>query len=174
MDFLILVVIIAVIGGAVYWFNTRQNEESDQPVQSRTSSYNQQSEYADLMKLKKSTIQLREHKKIEGTISSNSVTLISELSYSRDEFYGWIDIIDGYHDTPPTDRSYDKVKSWEYLGFADRNNASQRSKDFNDLVALFRKEVDAIIQEMTKDRWTSDLTLDDNGKRVFVLTRDSE
>lgn len=169
----IVIVVIAMIGGVVYYLFGRRNKPSDEaPTAQPTSSYTQKSEYADLMKpVAKSSARLIDHKQIEGEITTDTVTLVSKLTYSRDEFYAWIDIIDEHHANPPTDRQYDKIQSWEYLGGADRFDARQRQRDFDRLIKLFRERVDEIIAEMSADGWSSELSSDSNGKRIFLLTR---
>lgn len=173
MEIFILLALIVIVGGAYYWFNLRQSDEKviDSPPQK--SSYNQKSEFADLMKptKPKSSPKLTERKKIEGEITSDAVTLIAESSSGRDEFFGWIDIIDGHHTEPSANRDYEKVQSWEYLGFGDRFDSNQRGKDFDQLRKQFWQKVDGISANMASENWTSEVSSDSGGKQIIFLTR---
>jgi|GEM_PF-2716631 len=138
------------------------------------NSYNQKSEYADLMKPQKSNATLKEHKKIEGEITSDTVTLITKSGSGRDEFFGWIDIIDGHHTEPSVSRDYEKIQSWEYLGSGDRFDASQRSRDFKQLRTQLKQKVDRLIATMSSDSWTSEISSEDEKQQIYLLSRNND
>ncbi len=168
MEIFILLVIV-IFGGVFYWIRTNNSESNREQAPTSLPSYPQPS---SVSKPKKIELNLTENKKIDNEITSDTITLISKSSFARDEFFASIDVIDGHHPEPLTIGKDDKIKSYTYLGFGDRYDSAQRSKEFKQLTKMFRECVDEIVAEMTADGWTTELASDTQSKRIFLLTRE--
>ncbi len=171
---IIILILFAVIGGiGFYVVETRFHKPKDNkpkfvhpaPTKKKTTPYQRET-------AKPSTAQLSMSKKLDNEITTGTVTLVADITFSRDEGYGWVDIYEGHHADPPAHHETSgKIQSWKFLGSGDRYNSQQRSADFQHLREKFDENVESILAQFIADGWTAEPISTENRKHIHLLSR---
>lgn len=167
----IIIMVLGVVAFVVFnrWSeNQRQNSLSKNKTQSRTRS-------TYTTKPKKSKSKLTKKVKNDGDITSDQVTLVTHYISARDEFVGFVEVLDGHHSTEDDIKANKDegglFKSWQFLGFGDRYDANQRSSDFSHLAQQFKAESQNIISEFREQGWAIEQSPTSSKNDVYHLSR---
>lgn len=173
MLFVLMILGLIALGGlVVYIIETRFHKPRDnQPFFAKRKFKPKRKSTYEPETMEPSTAKLQMRKKLDNEITVDTITLVADISFNRDECYGWVDIWEAHQLPPPAHHESDKLQSWAFSGSGDRHNSLQRGADFDYLAKQFKNYVDIIISQFSADGWTYESVTETGRKRVYLLSR---